>query len=149
VPPVPQIVQTIVSPGSQPDGVAFHATQGFAVTNDEDGDGMTKFAFPGGFEHPATVTPFSGGGFRGDLLNVGADGCIYLTHGPHGAGDPTLLAGARYDDGTVTAENSLVRVCSTNPNEGFVPGVGVRETMTPACSGTIGDLVWADANRNG
>jgi len=40
------------------------------------------------------------GGFRGDLSQVGTEGCIYLTQD-----------GARYDDGTVTTENSVVRIC--------------------------------------
>ena len=48
---------------------------------------------------------FASGGFRGDLSQVGADGCLYLTQD-----------GTRYDDGTVTNEDSLVQICG-----GFAP----------------------------
>jgi hypothetical protein len=57
------------------------------------------------------------GGFRGDLVQVGADACLYLTQD-----------GTRYGDGTVTAEQSIVRVCG-----GFAP----PPTSQPkGCAGT-------------
>ena len=84
---------------SEPDGIAFHSAGGFIVTNNLDGT-MSKI-IPG----PDTVSLFASGGFRGDLSQVGADGCLYLTQN-----------GTRYDDGTVTGENSLVKLCP-----GFVP----------------------------
>jgi uncharacterized repeat protein (TIGR01451 family) len=52
---------------------------------------------------------FASGGFRGDLLQVGADGCIYLTQ-----------AQTRHDDAAMTDENSLVRICG-----GFAPAASV------------------------
>ena len=58
----PLIVHTMPAPaGTEPDGVAFHATQHFAVTNDEEGDSMTKFSFPEvtGIEGSYAVTNFA------------------------------------------------------------------------------------------
>ena len=93
---------------SEPDGIAFHAsTPRFVVTNNTNGT-MTRFDFPG---DDYTLVPvqsvFASGGFRGDLSQVGADSCLYLTQD-----------GTRYDDGTVTNENSLVQVCG-----GFAPPI--------------------------
>ena len=78
----PQIVQTVPL-AAEPDGVAFHAgSPKFVVTNDEDGGTMTKFTFAGdNYTAPPTVTTFAAGGFRGDLVQVGADGCIHATQG--------------------------------------------------------------------
>ena len=92
----------------EPDGIAFHASSPkFVVTNNTDGT-MTRFDFPlDDFTLAPAQSPFASGGFRGDLGQVGADGCIYLTQ-----------SGTRYDDNTVTAENSLVRICG-----GFAPPI--------------------------
>ena len=91
---------------SEPDGIAFHAsTPKFVVTNNNDGT-MTRFDFPADdFTQVPVLSVFASGGFRGDLSQVGADGCLYLTQ-----------EGTRYDDGTVTSENSLVQICG-----GFAP----------------------------
>jgi uncharacterized repeat protein (TIGR01451 family) len=93
---------------SEPDGIAFHAsTPKFVVTNNTDGT-MTRFDFPGDdYTQVPAQTVFASGGFRGDLSQVGADSCLYLTQD-----------GTRYDDGTVTGENSLVQICG-----GFAPPV--------------------------
>jgi Uncharacterized conserved protein len=80
----------------EPDGIAFHASSPkFVVTNNTDGT-MTRFDFPlDNFTLAPVQSPFASGGFRGDLGQVGADGCIYLTQ-----------AGTRYDDGTVTTRTA-------------------------------------------
>jgi len=129
---------------SEPDGVAFHATDGFVVTLNESDDGpgldgtITRFNFAGGdFSQAAVQSTFASGGFRGDLLQVGADGCIYATQGLF---DSRLGFGTRYDDGTETVENSIVRICG-----GFVPPPGVVHPP----SGRIGDFVWLDLNSDG
>jgi hypothetical protein len=144
---LPQLVQSVPST-VEPDGVAFHAgADPFVITNDEGTGTLTKFTFPGNdFSAAPSIVTFASGGFRGDLLQVGADGCIYVTQGRHLLpADP----GARYDDGTETSEDSLVRVCAP-PGDGFVPGPGVRETtLPPACDAQIGDRVWIDLNRDG
>ena len=97
-----------VSVGHEPDGIAFHAVAPkFVVTNNTDGT-MTRFDFPSNdFTMPATVSTFASGGFRGDLTQVGADACLYLTQ-----------AGTRYADGTVTGENSILQICG-----GFAPPI--------------------------
>jgi len=97
-----------VSVGREPDGIAFHAVAPkFVVTNNTDGT-MTRFDFPGNdFTMTATVSLFASGGFRGDLAQVGADACLYLTQ-----------AGTRYADGTVTGENSILQICG-----GFAPPI--------------------------
>jgi uncharacterized repeat protein (TIGR01451 family) len=93
---------------SEPDGISFHASPPkFAVTNNTDGT-MTRFDFPADdFTQAPAQSVFASGGFRGDLTQVGSDGCIYLTQG-----------GTRYDDGTVTGQDSLVQICG-----GFAPPV--------------------------
>jgi hypothetical protein len=94
---------------SEPDGIAFHATDQFVVTNNTDGT-MTRLDFPGNdFTLPPVLSVFASGGFRGDLSQVGDDGCLYLTQN-----------GTRYDNGTTTFENSIVRICG-----GFEPPVNV------------------------
>ena len=111
---------------------------------------MTKLTFPGDdYTDAPDVDTFASGGFRGDLLQVGADGCIYATQGRD------FLAthfGTRYDDGTLNPhEDSIVRICAAGGG-GFVPPPGVTETVNPPvgqCTGVIGDFVWVDLNRNG
>ena len=78
---------------SEPDGVAFHVADQnngpFVVTLNESYDGaslagtMTRFDFPGNgdYTQEPIQSTFASGGFRGDLLTVGGDGCIYGTQG--------------------------------------------------------------------
>ena len=105
------IVQNIpLTVGVGPDGIAFHAAAPqFVVTNNNDGT-MTRFDFPNNdFTMTPTQTLFASGGFRGDMTQVGPDGCLYATQ-----------KGTRYDDGTTSSANSLVRICP-----GFAPPPGV------------------------
>jgi len=97
---------------SEPDGIAFHSTGApFVLTSNTNGT-MTRFDFPGNdFTKAPTQSVFASGGFRGDLTQVGGDGCLYLTQN-----------GTRYDDGTVASTNSLVRICP-----GFAPPPGVNQ----------------------
>jgi hypothetical protein len=96
---------------SEPDGIAFHLS-GLVITNNTDGT-MSAVDVS---TSPPTVSLFASGGFRGDLTQVGPDGCLYATQ-----------AGTRYRDGTVTGENSVVRIC---PDFAPPPGVS-RITLTP------------------
>ena len=93
---------------NEPDGIAFHASAPrFVVTDNTDGT-MTRFDFPADDYTQAPVqSVFASGGFRGDLSQVGADGCLYVTQD-----------GTRYDDGTVTSDDSLVQICG-----GFAPPI--------------------------
>lgn len=96
--------------GSSNDGLAFHTTAPvFVVTNNNDGT-MTRFDFPNNdYSQPPTQSQFASGGFRGDNVQVGPDGCLYATQD-----------GTRYDDSTVdSSSNSLVRICP-----GFAPPAG-------------------------
>ncbi|MCA8943276.1 MAG: hypothetical protein KDB80_12005 [Planctomycetes bacterium] len=94
---------------SPPDGVAVHEQAGFVLTTNVDGT-ISKFTFPSNdYSLPPVETVFASGGFRSDLSQVGADGYLYLTQ-----------EGTRYDDGTVTTENSIVRI-----GPGFVRPPGV------------------------
>ena len=98
---------------AEPDGIAFHFQSGDVMTNNTDG---TISRIDLGTD---TVTTFASGGFRGDLAQVGSDGCWYVTQ-----------ASTRYDDSTTSGENSVVRICG-----GFVapPGVATpTPTPTPA-----------------
>ena len=96
---------------TEPDGIAFKASPPkFVVSGNLDGT-MTRFDFPGDdYTQPATQSVFASGGFRSDLSQVGSDGCLYQSQ-----------AGTRYDDGTTTGDNSLVRICP-----GFAPPAGVE-----------------------
>lgn len=116
---------------SEPDGISFHATAPkFVITNNINGT-ITRFDFPGDdFTKVPTLSLFASGGFRGDLSQVGADGCVYITQN-----------GTRYDDGTVASINSLVRIC---PGFAAPPGVTpvIEECpvgLRPTIVGTAGD----------
>lgn len=99
----------------EPDGIAFKASAPkFVVTNNTDGT-MTRFDFPGDdFTKTPTQAAFATGGFRGDMAQVGPDGCLYVTQD-----------GGRYDDGTSTGSDTLVRICP-----GFAPPAGVAQPPT-------------------
>lgn len=149
---------------SEPDGVAFHSVDHFVVTNDEAGGTMTRFDFPGGdfSQAPATYselqpvdgfgdpdgpairvygTAFAAGGHRGDMSQVGPDGCVYVTQGRDFFAS---ARGTRYDNLTETSEDSIVRICSTTPG-GFEPPPGVeRESGT----GSIAGSAYLDTNGN-
>ena len=76
------LVQRVQFTIGSPDGIAFRASAPrFVVTNNLNGT-MTRLDFPGDdFTQPPTQTLFASGGFRGDLANVGPDGCLYLSQG--------------------------------------------------------------------
>ncbi len=95
---------------NRPDGISVHSTTPlFVVTNNNDGS-ITRLDFPNNdLTRAPTQTIFASGGFRGDQSQVGADGCIYLTQN-----------GTRFNDGTASYSNSIVRICP-----GFAPSPGV------------------------
>lgn len=119
-----QIVQHVDMPfGIDATGVAFHSSGRFIVTNNTDGT-MTRFRFRAAdeddlYEDDPEQDFFAAGGFRGDLTQVGPDGCVYVTQ-----------AGTRYDDFTETAENSVVRICGAGTT--FVPPRGIELNTPPA-----------------
>jgi hypothetical protein len=99
--------------GTEPDGIAF-GEAGTMFTNNLDGT-ISKVVFDdlsdlaGGH----TVSVFASGGFAGDLAHVGADGCWYVTQ-----------RGTRFEDGTETPDNSIVRICgSGNTTFDIPPGL--------------------------
>lgn len=106
------LVQNIPNSGA-PDGMAFHAgTPNFLVSNNNDGS-ITRYDFAGGdYTQAPTQSVFASGGFRGDITQVGTDGCLYATQG-----------GTRFADGTVTTDGSLVQICP-----GFIPPAPVSDT---------------------
>ena len=90
-----------------PDGMAFHENPFYMVANNNDGT-ITRYDFPqGDLKQAPAQSVIASGGFRGDLTGVGPDGCLYATQ-----------AQTRYANGTVTKDNSVIRVCSTEG--GFV-----------------------------
>ncbi|HEY3162347.1 MAG TPA: carboxypeptidase regulatory-like domain-containing protein, partial [Vicinamibacterales bacterium] len=114
----------------EPIGIWFHSDPpAFVVTNNMDGS-MSRFDFPGNvYAQPPAITKLADQGFRGDLIQAGADGCLYVTQG-----------GSRYDNGDVedgNKENSIVQICA---------GFAVPPGLTPAppagtLDGTVTDLV--------
>ncbi len=126
----------------EPDGVAFHAQQGFVVTLNESDGGtgvggtISRFDFPGGYEAPPQQSLFAAGGFRGDLLQVGGDGCIYATQGKlYQTGG---LYATRYDNGQTSSDDSIVQICG-----GFAPPPGVQS------KGSVAGVAYHDLNHNG
>jgi len=124
-----------------PDGAAFHSSPDFVATNDNEGT-ISKFDFPG---NDFTVPPpqqflLAAGGFRGDLSQVGPDGCLYVTQD-----------GTRFADGTVSSDNSVVRICPgfVRP-PGVVPAVGSFVigdiNAAPGQKVTFWDAQWAKDN---
>jgi uncharacterized repeat protein (TIGR01451 family) len=101
------IVQ-LVPMSSEPDGISFHASAPkFVVTDNTDGT-MTRFDFPGdNFTMIPVQSVFASGGFRGDLSQVGPDGCIYLSQD-----------GTRFKNGVTSGNSSLARICG-----GFAPPI--------------------------
>lgn len=96
------------------DGIAFHASAPkFVVTNNTDGT-MTRFDFPNDdYTKTPTQSDFATGGFRGDLTQVGTDGCLYAVQG-----------GTRFADGTENSNGSIVKVCP-----GFAPPVPIDPVL--------------------
>src|SRR5207342_1514258 len=85
-------------------------------------------------------------GFRGDLLQVGVNGCIYCTQGRlfdnvDAAGNVVLDA-TRYDNGATDAKNGVVQICG-----GFAPAPGASGRAETA-TGTISGTVFVDLNEN-
>jgi GDSL-like Lipase/Acylhydrolase family len=120
------LVQTIPLAGGrrEPDGIAFHVSAPqFVVTNDTDGT-LSRFDFPGNnFTMTPTQSVLASGGFRGDNSAVGSDTCLYLTQD-----------GTRFDDGTTSRNDSLVRLCP-----GFAPPPGVQPVAEPFHMVVMGD----------
>ena len=79
----------------EPDGIAFHVTSPtFVVTDNTDGT-MSRFDFPSNnLALPPNVTQFASGGRRGDLSQVGPDGCLYISQdlNPDVTGDVSDIA---------------------------------------------------------
>ncbi|HEV8315990.1 MAG TPA: SdrD B-like domain-containing protein [Vicinamibacterales bacterium] len=119
---------------SEPVGLGFHdASPKFVVTNNQNGT-MTRFDFPGDdYTVSPTQSDFATGGFRGDLMQAGPDGCLYLTQG-----------GVRYDDGLegVNRENSIVQIC-----DGFAPPPGITPNPPPPSS--LCGFVYNDVDNDG
>jgi uncharacterized repeat protein (TIGR01451 family) len=122
---------------SEPDGIAFHAsTPKFVVTDNTDGT-MTRFDFPADdYTQVPVQSVFASGGNRGDLSQVGSDGCLYLSQD-----------GTRYDDGTTTFQNSLVQICG-----GFAPPRPADLSVTktgPAFAQSGGTVTYTITVNNG
>ncbi len=113
-----EFVQNSEEIPGEPDGIAFHAlSPKFVLTNNNDGT-MTRLDFPeNNYAKPPVNSLFASGGFRGDLTQVGPDGCDYITQ-----------EGTRFGNGNTSGNNSIVRICS-----GFAPPPGVESeiTLTP------------------
>jgi hypothetical protein len=123
-----------------PDGVAFHQSPDFVVTNNNDGT-ISRFEFPSNdYSLPPSQTLLASGGFRGDIAQVGPDRCLYVTQ-----------AATRFNDGTTTSANSVVRICTDFlPPPGVVPAVGSFVigdlNAIPGNTVTFWSAKWAEEN---
>jgi hypothetical protein len=134
-----QVIRRITM-ASVPVGVAFRAAGDFAVTSNEDGT-MTQLAFPSGdFTAVPAQSSFASGGFRGGLMQVGADGCAYVSQGRMAGGS----SGVRFGDDSVSSSDSVVRICG-----GFAPAPGVAGAQWSPEPGSISGAAFADWDRNG
>lgn len=134
-----QIVERVVME-AMPQGMAFRAAGDFALALNEDGT-MTRLTFPSeNFGGTPARSTFAAGGFRGGLLRVGADGCIYAPQGRLPGG----TSGVRYGDDALGESDSIVRICG-----GFVPSPGVAGGDWSTTPGSISGSAFADWNRNG
>jgi hypothetical protein len=88
---------------SEPDGMAFHATQNFMVAMNLDGT-ITKVDIGAG----DALSLFASGAARHDMATVLADGCLYVTQDNF----------TTYDDGAITGQSNITRICP-----GFAPQV--------------------------
>jgi hypothetical protein len=110
---------------STPDGLAFHATQNFMISMNTDGT-ITKIDLA----NADAISLFASSAGRHDMSTVGMDGCVYNTQ--------DFIT--TYNDGTVTDESSVVRICG-----GFVPQlplpleVGKVYRLTTVCFETDND----------
>jgi hypothetical protein len=101
-----QHVNQTVSSGA--DGMAFDASSPRFVVSVDTAGAITRYDFPNDdYALAPTQSVLASGGGRGDLAQVGADGCLYLSMGG------TMVA-----DGTQTSAGSLVMLCG-----GFSPTV--------------------------
>jgi hypothetical protein len=133
-----QIVRRIPM-SAMPQGMAFHASGNFAVTLNEDGT-MTQLSFPGAsFTGVPTQAGFASGGFKGGLLQVGPDGCIYAPQGRMDGGS----SGVRFGDDAESDSDSIVRICG-----GFTPAPGVAGFTWSSAPGSISGSAFVDWNRN-
>ena len=100
------IVQNIFV-SAQPDGISFHATTPkFVVTANTDGT-LTRLDFPeDDYSRAPTQSLIASGGFRGDISQVGPDGCLFVP-----------MEGTRFANGIISdvqnvgSDNSVVRIC--------------------------------------
>ena len=119
--------------GSDPVGIGFHISPAFVVTNNQDAT-MTRYDYPGNnYEAPAAPTLFASGGSRGDMIQAGPDGCLYVTQLQTVYNDPTKT----------DSLNSIVQICP-----GFAPPPGIIPSPPPSPASLCG-FVYHDANDNG
>jgi hypothetical protein len=131
---------TALPTATQPIGLGVSAVSTgspkFVVTNNADGT-MTRFDFGADFgtQVPA-VSTFASGGLRGDLMEAGGDGCLYVTQG-----------GTRFPNGVIepgTESNSIVRICGGSVQ--FAPPPGVALLPPPPTTGILEGFVRNSAN---
>jgi hypothetical protein len=105
---VQQILNDTCNDGclAEPDGIAFHAGSPQFVVIDSNNGTMTRFDFPSNdFTQVPIRSEFASGGLRGDLSQVGPDGCLYISQG--------------------TGPADIAQICG-----GFAPPTGSSQSVT-------------------
>ena len=118
---------------TDPVGIGIHGgSTPFVLTNNQDGT-MMEFDFSGNnYQVPPVPKLFASGGSRGNQVQAGPDGCLYVTQ-----------AQTRYNNGTSDTTNSVVQICG-----GFIPPPGITLNPAPPPSSLCG-FVYNDTNNNG
>lgn len=116
-------------PTSYPDGLAFGGGifPNSIYSNNNDGS-ITRFDFPNpGYLGVPSVTYIAKGagtnnvngpGAYGDLAAVGPDCAFYVYHGNNNGLNFSAVAGTRWDNGTLTLDQSITRIAMIDPLTG-------------------------------
>jgi len=146
------LINSFATPAHFPDGLAFGdgAMSNSLFSNNNDGS-ITQYALGPGYLGLPTMTDIAlqttaGGKAYGDLAAVGPDCAFYVSqYQNNGANGSTAGTGTHWDDGSTTADASIVRIAAVGSDGSpiclfYSPTETVPEpgTLALAASGLVG-----------